>query len=103
MAFEHLDIALLYEPGTRVATIQYVHYRSVKRKTTGYQSRIFNLITGNLEGFFTQYYTSLLGTLLGEKCTNISLFEYKNYRQYYFPWFHVCGAFTQAYHILQEM
>ncbi len=57
--FDHLDMALLYEPGKKVANIQYVYYRSVQRNPTDFLNNLFYKVTNNLEEFFSIYYTKL--------------------------------------------
>ncbi len=57
--FDHLDMALLYEPGKKVANIQYVYYRSVQRNPTVFLDKLFYKETNNWEKFFSIYYTKL--------------------------------------------
>ncbi len=52
-------MALLYEPRKKIATIQYVYYRSIERKASGFKGKTFYQVTENLEGFLSKYYTNL--------------------------------------------
>ncbi len=52
-------MALLYEPIKKIASIQYVYYRSIERKASGFKDKAFYQVTGNLEGFLSKYYTNL--------------------------------------------
>ncbi len=59
VTFNHLDMALLYEPKEKVTTIKYIYYRSIRRTVTGFQATVFYKVAKNVENFFSSYYTNL--------------------------------------------
>ncbi len=64
VTFNHLDMALLYEPKETVASIKYVFYRSVGRTATGFQAMLFYKVAKNVKNFFSSYYTNLFRQIL---------------------------------------
>ncbi len=64
VTFNHLDMALLYEPKETVTSIQYVHYGSVGRAATGFQTTVFYKVAKNVENFFSSYYANLFRQIL---------------------------------------
>ncbi len=56
--FQHLDMAVLYVPNAKTASISYVYYRTIERRPRGVANGQFLKVTGNCEGLFPEYYAN---------------------------------------------
>ncbi len=52
--FQHLDMAVLYDPNAKTASISYVYYRTIESGDNGQ----FFKVTRNFEGLFPEYYAN---------------------------------------------
>ncbi len=57
--FEHLDLAVLYDPDEKTAIVYYVYYRTIERRPSGIANGRFLKVTRNLEELFSEYYTTV--------------------------------------------
>ncbi len=57
--FEHLDMEVLYTPKEKTAIVYYVYYRTIEIRPSGVANGRFFRVTRNLEGLFSEYYTTV--------------------------------------------
>ncbi len=57
--FEHLNMKVLYNPKEKTAIVYYVYYRTIERRPSGVANGRFFRVTQNLEGLFSEYYTTV--------------------------------------------
>ncbi len=58
--FEHLGMDVLYNPKKKTVIVYYVYYRTIERRPSGVANGRFFRTTQNLEGLFSEYYTTVL-------------------------------------------
>ncbi len=58
--FEHLDMAVLYDPNTKTAIVYYVLCCTIDRRPSGVANCRFFRVTQNPEALFSEYYTTVL-------------------------------------------
>ncbi len=58
--FDHLDLAVLYDPGEKTAIVHYVYCRTIERIPFGLAHGHFFRVTRNLEELFFENSTSVL-------------------------------------------
>ncbi len=57
--FDHLELAVLYDPDEKTTIVYYVHYRSIERRPSGIATGRFFKVIRNLEELFSAYYTTI--------------------------------------------
>ncbi len=58
--FQHLDMAVLYDPNAKTAIVYYVLCRTIDRRQSGVANGRFFRVTQNPEALFSEYYTTVL-------------------------------------------
>ncbi len=58
--FQHLDMAVLYDPNGETEIVYYVYYRTIERRGSGVANGRFFKVTRNLEDSFSKYNTFVL-------------------------------------------
>ncbi len=56
--FDHLDLAVLYDPDEKTAIVYYVYYRSIERRPSGIATGRFFKVTRTLVELFSEFYTT---------------------------------------------
>ncbi len=62
--FDHLELAVLYDPDEKTAIVYYVYYRSIERRPSGIANGRFFKVKRNLEELLSEYYKTIFSKFL---------------------------------------